>query len=147
MKAQIQEDMKTALRAQDKLRLSVIRMLLAAIKQREIDERIVLTDGDILKTINKMIKQRRESISQYTNANRPELAAQEQAEIDILSTYLPTQLADEEVHTIVQNTIIECQATSMRDMGTVMGKLKPKLEGLTDMAQVSATVKSILSQS
>ena len=145
MKPQIQEDMKTALRAQDKLRLSVIRMLMAAIKQREIDERIVLTNGDILKTINKMIKQRRESISHYTTANRPELAAREQAEIDILTGYLPTQLGEEEVQTIIQDTITECQASSMRDMGTVMSKLKAKLEGLTDMSQVSASVKAILS--
>ena len=137
--------MKTAMKAKETLRLGTIRMLMAAIKQREIDEQITLEDADILKTINKMIKQRRDSIEQFQKANRPELAEKEQAEIEVLTTYLPTQLTDEEVQNIIQKTISESNATSMRDMGGVMSTLKTQLEGRTNMAQVSKWVKDILS--
>ncbi len=146
MKNQIQEDMKSAMRAKDKIRLGTIRLLLAAIKQEEIDNKTSLSDGDILKIINKMIKQRRESISQFTQANRPELVDQEQGEIDILNTYLPEQLSSDAVQSIIDGILTQTQASSMRDMGTVMAELKPKLDGLTDMAAVSKIVKEKLSQ-
>ena len=146
VKARIQEDMKSAMRAKEKNRLGTIRLLLAAIKQDEIDKQITLSDGEILKIINKMIKQRRESISQFELANRMELVQQEQSEIDVLSTYLPTPLSTEAVQQIIENTLQETQAASMRDMGTVMAQLKPKLEGLTDMAAVSAIIKEKLNQ-
>ena len=147
LKSQIQEDMKTAMRAKDKLRLGTVRMLLAAIKQREIDEKIVLDDAQIINTINKMIKQGRDSQTQFEQADRQELAQKEKEEIEVLINYLPEQLSAEQTEKIVQDTVSSVDATSMRDMGKVMGQLKSKLEGRTDMRIVSELVKKILSSS
>lgn len=144
LKDTIQEDMKAAMRAQEKLRLGTIRMLMAAIKQREIDERITLDDAGVITVINKMIKQRRESAEQYKAANRTELAEKEEAEIKILQSYLPQQLSDEEIEQAVQQAIKETGASTMQDMGKVMGMLKEKLAGRADMSKVSGKVKQHL---
>ncbi len=145
LKLQIQEDMKSAMRAKEVARLGTIRMLLAAIKQREVDERIELTDSDVLQIINKMIKQRRESATQFRAGNRPELAEKEESEIAQLEQYLPQQLSQAEIDQIVQNTIIEIKASSIKDMGALMNALRPKLQGKADMAVVSQAVKAKLS--
>jgi|SRR3990167_1123158 len=145
LKLKIQEDMKDAMRAKDVPRLGTIRMLLAAIKQREVDERITLTDADVLQIINKMIKQRRESATQFRAGNRPELAEKEESEITQLEQYLPRQLSQPEIEKIVQDTITEVKALSIKDMGVLMNALRPKLQGKADMAIVSAAVKAKLS--
>lgn len=145
LKEQITADMKDAMRARESERLGVIRLLQAAIKQREVDERIELDDAAVLAVIEKMIKQRRESIKQYSEAGRQELADQETAEIAILEPYLPAQLSEQEVAAEVQAAIAESGASGMKDMGKVMGILKPKLQGKADMGQVSAQVKAQLS--
>lgn len=145
LKAKITSDMKDAMRAQEKQRLGTIRLLLAAIKQREVDERIVLTDADVLAIINKMIKQRRDSIEQFQQAGRNELAAIEQQEIEILQNYLPPQLSDAEIEAAVADAIKETGAESAKDMGKVMGILKTKLAGRVDMAIVSTKIKAKLS--
>ena len=136
--------MKSAMRAKEAIRLGTIRMLMAAIKQREIDEQITLDDSDIFKTINKMIKQRRDSVEQFQKAERQELVEQEVAEIDVLIGYLPAQLSDNEVQATISAVIQETQATSMRDMGAVMAQLKSQLEGQADMGKVSKWVKEKL---
>ena len=141
LKLQIQEHMKDAMRAKEMARLGTIRMLLAAIKQREVDERIELTDSDILQIINKMIKQRRESSTQFRAGNRPELAEKEESEIVQLEQYLPKQLSQAEIDQIVQDAITEVKATSIKDMGALMNALRPKLQGKADMAAVSLAVK------
>lgn len=146
LKQKITDDMKAAMRAGDKDRLGVIRMAMAAIKQREVDERIELTDTDTLAVIEKMVKQRRESISQYEQGNRPELAAIEAAEIDILSAYLPEPLSASEVDAIIDQAIADTGASSMRDMGKVMAAVKDAAQGRADMAAVSATIKGRLGQ-
>ena len=145
LKEQITADMKDAMRARDSERLGVVRLLQAAIKQREVDERIELDDAAVLAVIEKMIKQRRESVKQYTDAGRQELADQEIAEIAILEPYLPAQLSADEIVAAVQAAIAETGAAEMKDMGKVMGVLKPKLQGKADMGQVSAQVKAQLS--
>ena len=144
LKDQITEDMKTAMRAKVTARLSVIRLLLAAMKQREVDERIVLTDADVLAILEKMIKQRRESITQFEKGGRPELAAAEQAEIALLTHYLPAQLAESEVLAIIDAAIQECGASAAADMGKVMAIAKPRLAGRADMGKVSGLVKARL---
>ena len=144
LKLQIQSDMKTAMKAKDAERLGTIRMLLAAIKQREIDERITLSDMDIVSIINKMIKQRKESAKQYTDAKRPELAEKEDKEITILSTYLPQQLEASEINAIIQAAMEETGATAMKDMGAVMNIIRPKVQGRADMGMVSTAIKSKL---
>ena len=144
LKQQISEDMKNAMRAKEKMRLGTIRMLIAAIKQREIDERITMTDADVLSTINKMIKQRRESLEQYKNAERHDLAEKEQNEIDILETYLPQQLSETEIQNAVKKAIADTGASSMKDMGKLMGALKDELQGKADMSLVSKLVKDAL---
>ena len=145
IKSQIQSDMKEAMRAKDSVRLSTIRMLMAAIKQKEIDEKVTLSDADVLAVINKMIKQRKESEKQYTDANRPELAEKEVEEIKHLTVYLPEQLSDEEVTSIIETAIAETGASSMKDMGAVMNIVRPKIQGRADMSAASALIKSKLS--
>lgn len=144
IKAQIQEDMKSAMRSQEKERLAVIRLILAALKQREVDERITLTDEDVIAILDKMVKQRRESIAQFEAGNRPELAAQEVAEIQIIQHYLPAQLDEAEVAQLIDAAILESGAVSAKDMGKVMAILKPKLQGRADMAVVSGKIKEKL---
>jgi uncharacterized protein YqeY len=145
IKAAISEDMKTAMRSQAKERLSTIRLILAALKQREVDERLTLTDEQIIAILDKMIKQRRESIAQYEAGGRPELAAKEQEEIRTIQQYLPSQLSLEELDNLVLASIQEAGASSARDMGKVMSLLKPKVQGRADMTVVSNKVKDKLS--
>lgn len=144
LKEKIQDDIKSAMRAQNKDLLSTLRLLGAAIKQREVDERITLDDSAIVAIIEKMIKQRHESIRQYEAGHRPELAAKEQAEITILQAYLPERLSEEVVRAIIQEAIQTTGASSPKDMGKVMGVIKEKLQGRADMGQASALVKSLL---
>ncbi|MGH8751242.1 MAG: GatB/YqeY domain-containing protein [Burkholderiales bacterium] len=144
LKEQITEDMKTALRARDSARLSAIRLLLAAIKQREVDERIQLTDADVMSVIEKMLKQRRDSIQQFAAGGRQDLADQEKFEISVLQTYLPAAMSEAEIAAAVAQALSASGARSMQDMGKVMALLKPQLAGRADMAKVSALVKSRL---
>ncbi|MGB0846751.1 MAG: GatB/YqeY domain-containing protein [Thiolinea sp.] len=145
LKAQLTEDMKTAMRAKDKERLGVIRLALAAIKQQEVDNRVELDDVAVLAVLDKMVKQRRESIRQYTDAGRNDLADQEQAEVDVIQTYLPQPLSDDEISALVAEAISSTGAESVKDMGKVMGWIKPKAQGRADMGKVSALIKSHLS--
>lgn len=144
IKGQIQEDMKAAMRSQEKERLTTIRLILAALKQKEVDERIVLTDEHVMAILDKMVKQRRESITQYEAGNRPELAQKEADEIKLIQAYLPAQLSDGEINALIESAIKETGAASARDMGKVMGVLKPKVQGRADVAAVSAKVKDRL---
>ena len=144
LKARITEDMKTAMRAQDKPRLGVIRLMLAAIKQQEVDTRTELDDSTILAVLEKMLKQRRESLRQYTDAGRLDLANQEQFEIGIIQDYMPQALAADELDALIQQGIAETGATTMRDMGKVMNWLKPQVQGRTDMGQLSGLIKAKL---
>jgi len=144
IKAHIQEDMKTAMRAQEKDRLATIRLIMAAIKQREVDERIELSDEHILAILNKMIKQRRDSIAQFEAGNRHDLAQKEAAEIQIIQQYLPAQLSEADILQAVIAAISESGAQSGKDMGKVMGLLKTRLQGKADMTVVSAKVKEKL---
>ena len=144
LKQRIQDDVKTAMKAKDKARLATLRLITAAIKQREVDERIELDDTQVLAILEKMIKQRRDSITQYEQAGRSELAAQELSEIDIIQEYMPEGLSEDEVAAMVDAAIADAGANSMRDMGKVMGQLKPKIQGRADMGQVSALVKQKL---
>ncbi len=145
IKGKIQEDMKSAMRNQEKDRLSAIRLILAALKQREVDERIVLSDEQVLAVLDKMLKQRRESVTQFEIANRSDLVEKEMAEIQVIQAYLPAQLSPEEIDTLINAAIQETGANSARDMGKVMGVLKPKLQGRADVAAVSNKVKERLS--
>lgn len=142
--ADIQEDMKTAMRAGDKRRLGVIRLILAAIKQREVDERIVLDDTQVLVVLDKMLKQRRESISQYELAKRTDLAEIEQFEMGIIQPYLPQPLSTAEIDTLIAQAVMETGAAGIKDMGKVMALLKPQLQGRADMSAVSAQIKAKL---
>ncbi|MEZ5612241.1 MAG: GatB/YqeY domain-containing protein [Rhodocyclaceae bacterium] len=142
LKNQITEDMKSAMRAKDAPRLSAIRMLLAAIKQREVDERIELDDGAVLGVVEKLIKQRRDSVSQYEGAGREDLASAERFEIEVLSAYMPAALSDAEVEAAVAAAIVESGAAAPADMGKVMAIVKPRLAGRADMGKVSALVKA-----
>lgn len=144
LKDQITEDMKSAMKARETERLSAIRLLLAAIKQREVDERITLDDAAVVAVVDKLIKQRRDSVSQYEQAGRDDLAAAERAEIDVLSPYLPAQMAAEDVAAAIKAAIAQTSATGPGDMGKVMGILKPQLAGKTDLAAVSQQVKAAL---
>jgi uncharacterized protein len=145
LKTKITEDMKAAMRARDAARLSTIRLLLAAMKQREVDERVDLSDADIVGIIDKMIKQRRESIAQFDAGHRPELSAAERAEIAVLQEYLPQQLTDAEIDRLIDTAIANAGAGGPAAMGRVMGALKPQLAGRADMTQVAARVKARLS--
>ena len=144
LKVQITEDMKSAMRAKDTVRLGTIRMLLAATKQKEVDERVTLTDADVLAIINKMIKQRRESATQFRDAGRLELAEKEEQEIAQLSAYLPEQLSDNELDKMIQDAIELAAAKTVKEMSAVMAIIKPKAQGRTDMAKVSEKIKDKL---
>ena len=145
LKQRIQDDVKAAMKAKDKSRLATLRLVTAALKQREVDERIELEDTQVLSILEKMIKQRRDSIAQYEKAGRNELAAQELSEIEIIQEYMPEALSEDEIGAMVEAVIAETGAASMKDMGKVMGQLKPKLQGRADMGQVSALIKQKLS--
>ena len=146
LKAKITEDMKTAMRARESARLAAIRLLLAAIKQREVDERIELDDAGVLAVIDKMLKQRRDSITQYEAAGRTDLADAEKFEVAILTGYMPQALSQAEVEAAVAEAIAASGAKGMQDMGKVMAELKPKLAGRADMGQVSGLVKAALAK-
>ncbi|MGA7595376.1 MAG: GatB/YqeY domain-containing protein [Gallionella sp.] len=146
LKQQITEDMKSAMRAKDTARLGAIRLLLAAMKQREVDERIELSDADVVSIIEKMNKQRRDSISQYEAAGRQDLADVEKFEMGVLAAYMPQQLSEDEIGKAVAEAIAATAAASVQDMGKVMGVLKPKLAGRADMGKVSAMIKAQLSR-
>lgn len=144
LKQQLTDDMKTAMKAGEKERLGVIRLINAAIKQREVDERIELDDAAVLAVLEKMVKQRKDSISQYEAAKREDLAAVERAEMAVIETYLPAKLGEAEVLAAIKEAIAQTGASSPADMGKLMGVLKPKLAGQADMGQVSALVKKAL---
>ncbi|MBI5257405.1 MAG: GatB/YqeY domain-containing protein [Burkholderiales bacterium] len=146
LKDQITEDMKTAMRAKEADRLSTIRMLLAAIKQREVDERITLDDTAIVGVVDKLIKQRKDSIAAFQSAGRTDLADKETAEVAVLQAYLPARLSAEEVNAAVAALVAELGANGPGDMGKVMGAAKARLAGKADMGQVSAAVKAALSK-
>jgi uncharacterized protein YqeY len=146
LKNRIQEEMKDAMRSGERDRLKVIRLILSSIKQIEVDTRSEVSDDDeVLLTINKMVKQRRDSIKQFVAGNRHDLADIESAEIIILEQYLPAQLTTEEIEVIIKNTIAECAATSMKDMGKVMAGIKSKINGRADMSIISQKIKTYLS--
>jgi uncharacterized protein YqeY len=144
LKERINQDMKSALRAREAARLSALRLLLAAIKQREVDERVMLADSEIVAVIDKMLKQRRDSIAQYEAAGRQDLADVEKLEITVLQAYMPQALSEGEIETAVANVIAEAGASGPQDMGKVMAALKPLLAGRADMAKVSALVRAKL---
>lgn len=141
---QLKEEQKSAMKAKDKARLGTIRLALSAIKQREVDERITLSDDDILAVLTKMVKQRRDSVTQYEAADRQDLADAEKAEITVLEEFMPQPLTDEEVSTLIDKAITESGAAGMQDMGNVMGVLKPLLQGRADMGKVSGLVRTKL---
>lgn len=144
LKSHIIDDMKAAMRAKDKQQLGTIRLLTAAIKQVEVDERRELSDSDVVSIVTKMVKQRKDSASQFQDADRQDLADQEIYEIGVLEKYLPEQLSDSELQELIQKAISSCDAKSMADMGKVMGILRPQLTGRADMGAVSQKIKSIL---
>jgi len=144
LKAKITDDMKTAMRAKDASRLSAIRLLLAAMKQKEVDERVELSDTDVVTIIDKMLKQRRESIAQYEKGGRQDLADIEKFEIGVLQTYMPQALSEAEIETEIAAAMQSTGAQAMSDMGKVMAVLKPKLAGKADMGKVSALIKAKL---
>ncbi|HEY6095849.1 MAG TPA: GatB/YqeY domain-containing protein [Gallionellaceae bacterium] len=146
LKQQINEDMKTAMRAKETARLGAIRLLLAAMKQREVDERIELTDTDVLAIIDKMMKQRRDSVSQYEAAGRQDLADAEKFEMSVLQGYMPQPLSDAEIDAAIAQAIASSGAASAQDMGKVMAVLKPQLAGRADIGRVSGQVKARLSK-
>ena len=145
LKARITEDMKTAMRAKDSARLGAIRLLQAAIKQREVDERIELDDTQVIEAIEKMLKQRRDSIAAYEKAKRQDLVDVEKFEVSVLQTYLPQALTDDEVKAILEKVIIETAASGMKDMGKVMAAVKPLVLGRADMGKISGLIKARLS--
>ncbi len=145
LKSKLQDDMKSSMKAGNKDRLGVIRLMLAAIKQIEVDERIELDDDRITAVLDKMAKQRRESISQFESAGREDLIAIEQAELEIIQEFLPEALSDEEINALVEQSIAASGAATIKDMGKLMGMLKPQLQGRADMGKVSQLIKSRLS--
>ena len=144
LKSRLQDDMKTAMKAGDKPRLGVIRLMLAAIKQREVDERIELDDAQTLAVLDKMVKQRRDSISQYESAGREDLAEVERFEVGIIQDYLPAALSETEIAALVEEAVAASGAAAMSDMGKVMNVLRPQIQGRADMGAVSALVKQRL---
>ncbi|WKJ91114.1 GatB/YqeY domain-containing protein [Methylomonas montana] len=142
LKERIRDDMKAAMKGGDKARLGVIRMILAAIKQVEVDERIELSDERVIVVLDKMLKQRRESIKQFRDANRNDLAEIEEAEVLVIQDFLPQPLTDAEIDAMVAEAVAEVGATSVKDMGGVMALLKPKMQGRADMANVSSKIKA-----
>jgi len=147
LKEQISDDMKAAMRAKDSLRLGAIRMLIAAIRQKEIDERVELGDSEVLAIVDKLIKQRRDSIAQFEAAGRTDLADKEKTEVAVLAAYLPTQLSDAEIDAEVAAVIAELGVSAPQGMGKVMGALKSRLAGKADMTRVAGLVKAKLSAS
>ena len=145
LKVHILEDMRTAMKARDSKRLGVIRLLMAAIKQREVDERILLDDVQVLSVIDKMLRQRQESANQFKQAGRLDLSSQENFEMDVLKGYMPSPLSPAEIEMLVHEVIVNFKASSIKDMSVVMAQLKPKLQGRADMGAVSAAVKEKLS--
>ena len=145
LKKRITDDMKSAMKAKDKQALKAVRMILEAIKQKEIDERIELDDAQVMTVIQKMVKQRKDSISQFSDAGRTDLVEIEEAELEIINNYMPEQLSDEEVTLVVDKAINDSGANSMKDMGKLMGMLKVQLQGKADMSLVSQLIKSRLS--
>jgi uncharacterized protein YqeY len=145
LKERLQEDMKTAMRSGEKERLANIRLVLAGVKQREVDERISLDDAQILSVIEKMIKQRKESIAQFQTGNRPDLVAKETAELTLLQAYLPAPLAEAELDALIASAIASSGASSIKDMGKVMGIVKTQAAGRADMGAVGARIKAKLS--
>ncbi|WP_165312280.1 GatB/YqeY domain-containing protein [Vibrio ziniensis] len=140
----LREEQKLAMKAKDKARLGTIRLALSAIKQREVDEKITLTDDDIVAVLTKMVKQRRDSVSQYEAANRSDLAEVEQAEITVLEEFMPQPLSEEEVAALIDSAIAESSPAGMQDMGKVMAILKPQIQGRADMGKVSGLVRAKL---
>jgi len=145
LRDRIQDDMKAAMRSGEKDRLGTLRLLLAAIKQREVDERITLDDAQVLAVLEKMSKQRRESIAQFQAGNRPDLVAKENAELTLLTSYLPAALSDAELDALINAALTETGASSVKDMGKVMAAIKLHAQGRADMARVGARVKARLS--
>ena len=144
LKAQIQEDVKTAMRARDQKRLTALRLITAAIKQIEVDTRVEMDDPGVLAVLDKMVKQRRDSLQQYESAGRDDLAAQEKFELDLIAVYLPEALSDDEVTALISQAIADTGASSIRDMGAVMNKLRAEVQGRADMKAVSSAVKAQL---
>ena len=142
---QIQDDVKTAMRAKDKERLAALRLITAAIKQKEVDERVEVDDAGALAILEKMIKQRKDSIEQFAKANRDDLIAKEQFELDIIQAYMPEQMSEAKISALVDEAVAASGAQGMKDMGKVMGQLKPKIAGKADMGLVSQLVKAKLS--
>lgn len=145
LKNRIQEDMKSAMKAGDRARVGVLRMLMAAIKQQEVDTRSDTDDDAVISILTRMVKQRRDSVAQFRDGNRDDLAQAEEAEIVVLESYLPEQMADEEIDALVDRAIDETGAKSMRDMGAVMARLRPQVAGRADLGAVSGRVKARLS--
>ena len=145
LKERITEDMKAAMKAADKERLGTIRLALAAIKQREVDERITLDDAQVLAVLDRMIKQRREAIAQFQTGGRADLVAKETAEIGVLQAYLPSQMSEAEIDELIAQSIAATGATSVKDMGKVMALVRPKAQGRADLGAVSARIKQKLS--
>ncbi len=145
LKKRITDDMKSAMKAKDRQALKAVRMILEAIKQKEIDERIELNDAQVMTVIQKMVKQRKDSISQFSDAGRTDLVEIEEAELETINNYMPEQLSDEEVASVVDKAINDSGANSMKDMGKLMGILKSQLQGKADMSLVSQLIKSKLS--
>jgi len=145
LKKRITDDMKSAMRAKDKQALKAVRMILGAIKQKEVDDRIELDDAQVLAVIQKMVKQRKDSISQFSDAGRTDLVEVEEAELVVINSYMPEQLSDEEVAAEVDKAITDCGADSMKDMGKLMVMLKGQLDGTADMGVVSRLIKDKLS--
>ena len=144
LKSRIQDDVKNAMRAQQRERLAVLRLVTAAIKQKEVDERIELDDAQVLAVLDKMVKQRRESLEQYRSAGRDDLADQEAFELELIQTYLPEPLAENELAELIRKNIEDTGASSIRDMGAVMNALRPQVQGRADMKAVSQAVKNQL---
>jgi uncharacterized protein YqeY len=144
LKGQIQEDVKSAMRAREQKRLTALRLVTAAIKQVEVDQRIEMDDTAILAVLDKMVKQRRDSLEQYQAAGRDDLAAQEQFELDLISSYLPEALSEDELSALIKQAVADTGASSMRDMGAVMNKLREQVQGRADMKAVSNAVKAQL---
>ncbi len=144
LKSRIQDDVKVAMRARDRERLNALRLITASIKQREVDDRVDLDDGAVIGVLEKMIKQRRDSIEQYQKAGRDELAAMEAYEIEVINTYMPVAMDDAELEALIEAVLEQTGASSMKDMGKVMGALKAKVQGRADMGAVSAKVKARL---
>ena len=144
LQQRITDDMKNAMRAKDAARLTTIRMLTAALKQKEVDERVVLTDADVLAIVDKLVKQRRDSVAAFEKAERADLVAKEQAEIEVLSAYLPKALTDDEIAAEIARTVETLGVTGPQGMGKVMADLKPRLAGRADMTRVSGLVKAAL---